>query len=116
MANCQGCGREGLKRSGINQHCHKSRDPRCKEYLTHLKHASVSRSLQVSKKRTAAPTTLDAPDSPTTAEALDLPVYDNHDLERTVQMTFVNDLVSSATEAPALMPEDHMMDIPCEAY
>ena len=41
MPICQGCGREGLKRSGIIQHCHLSRNPRCQEYLTHLKHAKI---------------------------------------------------------------------------
>ena len=50
-----------------------------------------------------------------TTEALNPHDQLSEELERTVQMTFVNNLVSSATTAPALMPEDDMTDIPCEA-
>ncbi|KAF8259555.1 hypothetical protein EI94DRAFT_1780663 [Lactarius quietus] len=37
MAQCKGCRREGLKRSGILHHCNRSRNPRCKAYLAQLK-------------------------------------------------------------------------------
>ena len=39
MANCKGCGRQGLKRSGVTQHCKQSRNPRCRKYLAQLKSA-----------------------------------------------------------------------------
>ena len=42
MVNCRGCGRNGFKRSGINMHCHQSRDPRCREYLEHLRKVTIS--------------------------------------------------------------------------
>ena len=186
MTSCRGCGREGLKRSGINLHCRKSHDPRCKAYLAHLKQAAgirthrlrspaehaptatlnvspstgeasqVSNNLRVSKKRTFQMTFVDDSDStpvtlkrsavgrdrqggmptcktleaeysptptvddpPTTAEIPNHPSTsevpaDSLSKECTVQMTFVDNLVSSSTKNVAFVPEDQMRDVPCE--
>jgi hypothetical protein len=111
MPTCRGCGRQGLKRSGINQHCRRSRNPRCQEYLTHLKQANIRN--RVHRAQHSPTPTLNV--SPSNQKALNPDDNPSKDLERTVQMTFVNNLVSSATNAPAHIPEDHNMDIPCEA-
>ena len=42
MVDCQGCGCNGFKCSGINMHCCQSRDPRCRKYLEHLKQVTIS--------------------------------------------------------------------------
>ena len=111
MPICQGCGREGLKRSGIIQHCRLSRNPRCQEYLTHLKHAKIrNRGHRLRHQAQHSPTpTLNI--SPTVDV---LSPYDNisTDLEHTVQMTFVNDSPTSTlnilpTTVDALNPYDN---------
>jgi hypothetical protein len=68
MTNCQGCGHKGLKCSGINLHCCRSHDPRCKEYLAQLKQAA---SIRTHRLRSPAEHTLTATlnVSPSTGEA-----------------------------------------------
>ena len=111
MPICQGCGREGLKRSGIIQHCRLSRNPRCQEYLTHLKHAKIrnhGHRLRHQAQHSPTPTLNVSP----TVDVLS--PYDNisTDLEHTVQMTFVNDSPTSTlnvlpTTVDTLNPYDN---------
>ena len=105
MPTCQGCGREGLKRSGILQHCRQSRDPQCQEYLTHLKHADIRSRRRRHRIRHSPTPTLNV--STTPAEALN--PYDNLsiDLEHQAQ----HSPTPTLNVSPTIVLEDHMMDM-----
>ena len=85
MVNCRGCGREGFKHSGINVHCHKSQNPRCREYLKHLKQATGIRARQVRPPAEHSPIpTLNV--SPPTGEVSQASNSHQVSKKRTVQM------------------------------
>ena len=93
MVDCRGCGRKNLKRSGINLHCRKSRDPRCREYLEHLKQATAgirSRQQRRPPEHSLTPTLNVSPSTGEVSQA-----SNSHQVSkkrRTVQTTFVHDL------------------------
>ncbi|KAN0137729.1 hypothetical protein V8E53_004485 [Lactarius tabidus] len=124
MVNCRGCGREGLKRSGVIQHCRMSQDPRCQAYLNQLKSAKRARVRTIINRRDEMPFSLTTNIPGQSARSIQVAVEasavshaaveassESLAEERTVQMTFVDhvsDPDNLITANPAITPEDQM--------